>query len=674
MLRPCCERTRGRSKSAPLQTATGASAFIRRLLSGLVLTVTAAFAAPVDVDRALAEFDQRRAQAFASGLELINRFPPLPKQNWQSRTSQQPDWRRYAIPRLQHAVLSLCVNRDVAAANDLVVSTCHTLAEDTARYTGGPSGLHWSGSLLLRLYFLFGPKGTMTANRLSPAALSAMEELLWRWTDAETRIDDADPRRVWESWASENHAAMHHGLSWGATAILANSAKYGKREFADGFLPAERHAAETDYAKWWLSERGQRGLLVEIASNSYSAATLRNWYDYHDFATDPELRRLAENLLHLWWADCAHELLDGVRGGGKSRESRGRSDDWSGLAGANAQLAWCTLGVGKPPGIHLSAYLSIFTSAYRVPRVIAELALDVEGRGSFVYESRRPGLAVPQYTFAPQPASGRALHQHFHWIDRERGGIRRYTYVTPDYIVGGNMLDAVPFERWTRISDSNRWSGVILRGHPDARTFAQCDVVATDRYGNARGANEHGTLQETSTLIWQKLRESRNFLATKIYFPALLQPLEERGVIFGRQGDAFVAARPAVGGYQRISEPWLKLDDDYSPVIFEVGSAARDGSFEKFRASVHGAKLTREGDALHYVRARDGRKFTVYLGKDRTGAIDGKPTDFDPPFTYRSPFIEAAWPATTVKIQKGGQTLELDFRLRKRSAATPYKP
>jgi hypothetical protein len=269
-----------------------------RILLFLV-PVSIAWAAPVAANQALAQFELRRAEAFAKGLELAGRFPPLPKQAWQSRTSQQPDWRRYALPRLQHAVLSMCVDRDVAAANELVVGTCRTLLEDTARYTGGPSGLHWSGSLLLRLYFLFGPQGKRAANRLSPVALAVMEDLLWRWAEAETHIDDADPRRVWESWASENHAAMHHGLAWGATAILAKSSKYAQREFADGFLPSERHAAETEYAKWWLSERGQRGLLVEIASNSYSAATLRNWYDYHDFTTDPELRRLELFIVHV---------------------------------------------------------------------------------------------------------------------------------------------------------------------------------------------------------------------------------------------------------------------------------------------------------------------------------------------------------------------------------------
>jgi hypothetical protein len=139
-------------------------------------------------------------------------------------------------------------------------------------------------------------------------------------------------------------------------------------------------------------------------------------------------------------------------------------------------------------------------------------------------------------------------------------------------------------------------------------------------------------------------------------------------------GKAYVAARPALGGYQRISEQWLKLDDEFSPVIFEVGREADYGSFEKFRASVLDAKLTREGDAMHYVRARDGRKFTFYPGSDRTGAVDGQPTDFDPPFTYRSPFMEGAWPAKKVTIRRGGQTLELDFQLRTNPAKPAYKP
>lgn len=633
-------------------------------LAVAALAVVARGADSADLDRRLAGFDARRAAVFERALGTPIRRPELPKQNWSSRTSQQPDWRRWAIPRFQSAFLNFYLGRDFAAANDLITTTCDTLAADTARFTGGPSGLHWSVSPILRLWFLFGPEGRVAPGRISPSARAALERLLWRWLEIETRIDDADPRRAWESWASENHAAMRHGLAWGATAILAQSSEHREREFPDGFRPAERHAAETTYAKWWLAERGQRGLLVEIASGSYSAATLQNWYNYRDFATDPDLRRLAENLLHLWWADLAHELLDGVRGGGKAREGRGRGDDWSGLGAANAQLAWCYLGGDATLGPSIPAYLAVFTSDYRLPRVIAELATDVAGRGAYVYESRRPGLSVPQYTLAPQPSGDRALRQHFHWIDREHGGIRHYTYATPHYIAGGNMAEPAPAERWTAISASNRWAGVILRGHPDARVFPQCDVDAPDRYGNARGHNEHGVLQETSTLVWQKLRASRNHLATKIYFPALLAPLDEHGVVFGRSGDAYVAARAAVGGLRRDDEHWLRLEQEFSPILIECGSAAEHGTFEKFRASVHASTLARDGDALRYTRARDGRRFTLFPDSDRTGEIDGRHTDFAPPFTYRSPFIASAWPATEVTVRFGSRTLTLDFRLR----------
>ena len=645
-----------RGRPRPLFTASALGAV---LVSVLPLVAVPSAAGADDLG-----FGRRRDQAFARGMELAQKLPPEPKREEKSRTSQQPDWRRWAIPRLQVAFLQLHAGRDVAAANELIVTACRTLLADTGRYTGGPSGLHWSVSPLLRTYFLFGPGGRLAPDRLSPDARAALEELLFRWVDQETRIDEADPRRVWESWASENHSAMRRGLAWGASAILAGSPAYREREFADGFRPGERHAAETAYAKRWLSEHGQRGLLVEIASGSYSAVTLQNWYNYRDFAADPELRRLAEELLHLWWADCAHELLDGVRGGSKAREGRGRGDDWNGHAGANAALSWYYFGVGQETGPHLNTYLALLTSDYRLPDVVVDLATDVTGRGSYVYESRRPGLAVPQYTLAPQPQTPRALHSHFHWVDRERGGILRYTHVTPDYILGGSMVADVPAERWTGISASNRWSGAVLRGHPDARVFAQCDVDAPDRYGNARGSNEHGVLQETRTQVWKKLHASRNHLGTRVYFPALLQPQERDGVVFGRIARAYVAVRVAAGGWKREDERWLRLDDEYAPVILECGSTAEDGTFEDFQRSVLAGRIARAGDALHYVRAKDGRRFTVFPGSDRVGEIDGRAVDLEPAFTYRSPYVRGAWPAGTVTIEKGGRRLDLDLRIR----------
>ena len=623
------------------------------------LTALAASVARADeiADR-LAGFEQRREQTFDVALE--RRFPAEPKTDPGGRVTRTPEWRRWALPRLQKAFIDLYRNRASAESSALVKLTADTLIASPARYMSGPSALYWEGALLTRLGGFFGAEGLVARDRLSPEAQRAVADLLWQWCEVNSLVSSADPRRAWEHSGTENHTIMRIMTAWAATHLLAGDARYRERQLADGFAPAEHHAAWNNFVKTWLREHGQRGLLVEIAAPGYSAVTVQCIYQFYDLADDPEVRRLAENFLHLWWADTAQELLDGVRGGSKARAGRGKGGDWNGHTDVCSMMAWYYFGVGAPGRGNLAPQIAQLTSSYRPPRLIAELALDAEGRGAFTWVSRRPGLTPPDYPYLPpQPGIPQGSSV---WLDRQHGGILRYTYVTPHYTVGTSMVPNIPVERWAKISDQNRWSGITLAGSPEARVFAQCKLGPQDEEDEHRGASEHWSLQETNTLIWQKLRSGKDFGATQIYLPPLLQRSEDNGVIFARFGTAFVAVRPVLGGWKANGDRWLQLDEPFSPIVFETGCEADAGSFEQFRAAVLASKVKVDGGALHYERSRDGRRFTFFHGSDRTGEIDGRPIDFEPPFTYRSPFVEAAWPAGKVTLRYKGQTLELSFQ------------
>ena len=109
-----------------------------------------------------------------------------------------------------------------------------------------------------------------------------------------------------------------------------------------------------------------------------------------DFASDAVLKRRMTLLLDLFWADWAIEQIDGVRGGGKHRIYPGPAST-RGHASSGQGIAWLYFGLGTPLTKH-PGHMCAVTSAYRPPALVADLALDVAGRGTYEYVSRRPGL------------------------------------------------------------------------------------------------------------------------------------------------------------------------------------------------------------------------------------------------------------------------------------------
>ena len=51
------------------------------------------------------------------------------------------------------------------------------------------------------------------------------------------------------------------------------------------------------------------------------------------------------------------------------------------------------------------------------------------------------------------------------------------------------------------------------------------------------------------------------------------------------------------------------------------------------------------------------------MDTDQLPTIDGQPYNLTPDFTFKSPFVNAEWPASKVFIEKDGRNLTLDFDL-----------
>lgn len=542
--------------------------------------------------------------------------------------------------KLDFALASLWLKRDAQAANRAIRESCARIPKVPGykrqpRTVDAAYDFHFiTAALLTRIHELFGKSLEADTKR-------AIEDVFYDYARSQCKLEDAAPAGVWRIWGSENHSAMRNGACWGAARILR---KRSGLKYDDGSTPAAQYRAWTAYLKLYIRERAKRGMLVEIFSPGYYVDTLQNFHNYYDFSDDAELRRLSRAFLDLWWADWAQEQINGVHGGSKARFY-----PTAGAAGTPGEgLAWLYFGMGEMSGrTQGPALMNMLTSGYRIPEVVADIALDVKGRGVYAAKSRRPGRAAKPWA------------NDWYDLDAENGGIYRYTYCTPSFIMGASMFAKLHDDAWTHISDQNRWQGVILDAGPEARIFALPEAPT-----RARAYNQVWCLQSAAAQIVQKLPPplSRGSGRMRVWFGGGLRRVEQGGWVFVDSA-AYVAVRPAFGGYTwDAAEPrWMLPEQDLAPVIIQAAQKSDYPSFEAFQAAVGKTPLAVSGGVLRYSGLGGAGRLTFYYESDRLPEIDGKTIDLRPNFTFRSPFVNERWASGVVTVSKGPHRLVLDF-------------
>jgi len=503
---------------------------------------------------------------------------------------------------------------------------------------------------MIRLCRFYGPRGSLAPNRISKQTYDILLKTIWEWTKAKSLISEADVEKSMTWWLenSENHHAQHFSNAWGFSKILMEEPAYRMRAYDDGHTAAEHYKAWTMYLREYLRQRACKGMTVEIDSPSYATATLRGIYSFYDFSDDPVLKKNARQLLDLYWALWAEHQIDAVHGGAKTRTyaaSAQRGTDFMG------RVAWYALGIGDPNFVH-SDMLAFVTTTWRMPDVVVDLALDVQGRGTYEIRQRRMGLAWPGFS------------DPYHYrLKTDFGGILRYTFCTPDFIMGSLLLESRPVDDWSAISRQNRWDGVILRGNLDSRVYP----AAFSRDGSSI-QNGFWSAQAGGTMISQKLKRNRNAKEWRVWFSksGLSAPVREGDWYIVEAAGAFIGVR-VVRGEATIADKetskfgqWLVCEDDFSPVIIEVTPKSGGLSFDEFKRSLSKLPLKLQGPVLTYTSLR-GDEFTFFTDESEPPRINGQRIDYAPAKVFDSPFVQSRWDSGAVTVQKGDRKLALDF-------------
>ncbi|MEX0332420.1 MAG: hypothetical protein AB3N64_13445 [Puniceicoccaceae bacterium] len=584
---------------------------------------------------------------------------------------------------------------------------------------------HWGLALMQQfyhMYYAFGQQGTVAPGRLYPETERAMLEELWKHMEFRNDIHLAR-KSTWWMIGSENHDLeskvgallssqifMNHpdfkdrvylnlgtggGYKYwfhGMYAATDSDGPEGRAKEQDGktYTVAEHYEAWVKYFDEYFTERAKKGFFLEVASPKYMVVTITYLMDIFDLCEDEALAEKAGNFLDIVWADWAQDQINGVRGGGKTRATAARQWD-DGMY----KMARFYFG-GK--GSAQSNYFPLLLSKYELKPIIWHLALDREGLGEFAFASRRPG---EEENIWPRPKGT----ERTMLCDTE-SRLLRYSWVTPDYILGGQMDH--PAAVHSHLSNQARWQGITFKGANGPRVYPT-DVAKDRMFKNPGGFCR--LVQHENVMIVQQSRRwfqmnpdwfpAKDIMSLDygIYFGDNLDRIEEKaGWIFVEHGDAFLAVRPVMGEFadgwsMRVetyeaeksssaltsqiiedSYEWsperdmIILDYKYSGMIFEASRRAHHATLEDFMEDILDNFIVLDQTVVpgyHVLRYRgcgdSAKEITFNLSNNEIPMLDGVSIDYAPELLFDSPYLKSVYKSGIVEITKGDHYRVLDF-------------
>ena len=583
--------------------------------------------------------------------------------------------REYSYSMMAFAARCLYLGEMLDEANAALVENAqHYL--DNPKDINDRDSFHWHAEIVMRLLEMYGTSGRKKAGRVTKETEALALKPIWMYAKKCSSLAKAEyeKSKTWHIYNSENHHVMDFTVCWHFAKIAKDLPEFRDLKFDDDATAAEHYRAWNEYIMAYCRERARKSPCVEMMSSHYNCALIKGLYNYYDFG-DPQVRRSTGMFLDLYFAYWAQEQINGVQGGGQSRiyfcqglsgkPSQDREQDM-------ARLAWLYFGIGaesRVNGFELGAALS----DYRPPVVVADIALDVEGRGR--YEVRQCAQGLGEQGRSHPEVSGYKLPNE---LRTDGGGILRYSYCDPAFIIGTPMTEARPLEDWTHISAQNRWHGVIFDGKHRAR------IIPIARPQNNHVAlNAQWSVQSKGSLITQKLKYHKGAAEMIVWVSkeGLTAPVEEDGVVFVEAEGAYAAIRVTIGGFQwqdgngsytaldgdgtmLTTRPGRVLipNDEYTPVILEVMAKSDVENFALFKAKVKSTNPILKGAILEYSTIY-GDHLTFDTSFEKTPSINGKPVNYTPNKVFESPFLNADYDRGIVTISKEARKKVLDFNL-----------
>jgi hypothetical protein len=526
--------------------------------------------------------------------------------------------------------------------------------------------LHWHADMVLRLIDMYGTNGTVAPGRMDAATEAKCLEPIWHYVRLVSRLAKAEylNSKTWHLWESENHHVQCFSIAWHFSKIAKDLPAYQNQTHADGSTPAQLYAAWNAYFVEYVKERFRKGIFVEMRSDGYNSESIRGVYNLYDFG-DPDVKEHARMYLDLFWAYWAQEQFNDVSGGGKARRPFPNTLN-AGHGGLTGNMANLYFGIGVVPKVEGHS-VNPLLSDYRPPAVVADIAVDVEGRGTYEVRQAAQGLGQAAQTNWDQ---SKILNPYK--LNTNGGGIVRYTYCDPAFIMGTPMVDHRPLADWVAISSQSRSQGVIFSGAAETARILPCVFPSDEK----EARNAFWSVQSKGSMITQRLNthSGGSQMWAWISKAGLSDPVQENGIVFVETDEvngAYAAIRPVGTAYTLIEDRtfdtinppahWIvQLNDTFKPLILEVMAKDQVADFAAFKALVKSRTPTFSSNLVTYTTIY-GDVLTLDASYAKDPTVNGVPVDYTPDKSYDSPFLQGDYNGDTFVIKKGSRQEIYDF-------------
>jgi len=599
--------------------------------------------------------------------------------------------RLFNISLSARAYLQLMTDPSKDASSAVMLDRVAQYYLDNPEEIPDPDSTYWAGEYHAAALAKFGSNGTARKGAIPREAEVKMLKYMVSYVNFWSRLDKYDfslKHQTYYYWNSENHWWQEIVTSWGYLLALKNDPDFKDTILADGKSVEEHYVRTVAYMKEHMRQRARKGFFTEISSGGYAGRMHAMYYMIYEISPDAELKSLATKSLDLWWAFWAEEQILGERGGGKVRHRKLRG--LRPFSENHMVPAWFYLGVGARDldylnglddnaGIKANNYMAVL-SDYRPAPFVTAILEDRITAPAYAIRQRRVGRSAGQDENAPpeiinekRTPFDRAGIQKHKFYDFENSGVLKYSWVSPNFILGTNMRPPLDVNEWVAGSAQGWWHGLLIAvpGADYPERVVPTLIYPGDAMGEQYAVQSHGSLMARKLNdAWNKRQDNRKFPMGVFVSEGLKRRLViDRDFIFIDSSTVWVAIRAVGTDFvlkdDALSRPLARagsfymLRQDSQPVIIEAAERADYPTFAAFQAAVRAASLVQRDGAYHYASLSGD---TLSMFDDRSvPMINQQPINYSPAIAYQSRYTSSQWDTGVITITVGGQQHTLDF-------------
>jgi len=485
------------------------------------------------------------------------------------------------------------------------------------------------------------------------------------------KIRQAFRERTMYRGDTENHWVMYYTGLYLAAQTWPNE---DRSQWYNGKTSTENFKEAEGWLNRWMNIASKIGQ-GEFDSPTYFIVFMTPMLTLYEYAKDPVMKRKAQMMVDLLFADYAVDHLGGNYCGGHARDYP--EDIVNPLSAPAALWAWLYFGEPKTElwsetryhPRYRGGWETVFgaASSYRLPEIIYRIATD-RSKPYIETETKRVRNVI-RFGLEKNPS------------------VYKYMYMTSSYALGslqGGILQPIQQHTWDVTYVSDKANNTIFTLHPfysgkelamffpEEQKFLSDEVnryhlVYTDpNKWNSSSPYEQTFQHKNAIIVLYNIDKDAKQPHIDGFFPKTLDERKEdpSGWIFCRAGSVYVAFFP-LKPYEWIEDKvnWRWRSNVLkNGVVAEVGSSDEDGSFEEFQKRIIRSKPASSEDGrtltVQY-RTRGGDEMTFRYGGQRT--LNGQKVNFRTDRLFNGPFIQSERGSGIVRMLSQGQVRELDF-------------